>query len=141
MQNQQFTFIFENKKKGIYHFFAVFLLIAQLAFFIYTFSIGEILNQKSTYLLIIVADFILAYLYLKAKKDFTIKVSNNGVEFSGLPYRSFNWAMLNNVIIKDGLLTIDFKNNKLIQQYLPKNNQSKEKDFNDFCKACIEGSI
>ena len=139
MQNQSYTFVFENKKKAIYNFFAAFLLLAQIAFFIYTFSIGQSKNLSTTYLLIIVADLILAYLYLKAKKDFTVKVAKNGVEFSGLPNRTFNWSDLNNLILKDNLLTIDFKNDKVIQQYLPENNQIKEQDFNDFCKACLKG--
>ena len=139
MQNQSYTFVFENKKKAIYNFFASFLLIAQLAFFIYTFSIGHSKNLATTYLLIIVADLILVYLYLNAKKDFIVKVAKSGVEFSGLPNRQFNWSDLNNLILKDNLLTIDFKNDKVLQLYLPENNQIKEQDFNDFCKACLQG--
>ena len=42
---------------------------------------------------------------------------------------------INNIVLKDGLLTIDLKNNKLIQkevndEVLP----SDEHDFNEFCR-------
>jgi hypothetical protein len=45
------------------------------------------------------------------------------------------------MIIRDGLLTLDFKNNKLIQALvIVQENESAldEKEFNDFCRAQLE---
>jgi len=55
-----------------------------------------------------------------------------------VPYvmqKTVDWDEVNNVILKDGLLTIDFKNNKLFQQLILNSDEDiSEKEFNDFCK-------
>jgi hypothetical protein len=59
---------------------------------------------------------------------------HNNVIYPSWPVKNIRWSELNNVILKDGLLTIDQKNNKLIQQEIDKTRTSiNEKDFNDFC--------
>ena len=54
-----------------------------------------------------------------------------------VPYilqREVNWDEVNNVILKDGLLTIDFKNNKLFQHIILNSDEDiSEKEFNEFC--------
>jgi hypothetical protein len=55
--------------------------------------------------------------------------------YPSFPARSIQWSELKNVLLKDGLLTIDLKNNKLIQQEIDeKATQVDEKDFNEFCR-------
>ncbi|MEI9943118.1 MAG: hypothetical protein WDN26_02770 [Chitinophagaceae bacterium] len=50
------------------------------------------------------------------------------------PVKKIAWDELNNVIFKDQWLTIDFKNNKLIQQKIETGGAGiNEKEFNDFC--------
>ena len=45
------------------------------------------------------------------------------------------WNLLNNVVLKDNVLTIDYKNNKLFQQEIDETiSRVNEKEFNDFCK-------
>jgi hypothetical protein len=55
-----------------------------------------------------------------------------------VPYvmeKTVDWNEVNNVILKDGLLTIDFKNNKLFQQLILNSDEDiNEKEFNDFCR-------
>lgn len=52
-----------------------------------------------------------------------------------IPERKLRWEQLNNVVLKDGMLTLDFMNNKIIQQILEETNQTvNEKEFNDFCR-------
>jgi hypothetical protein len=49
-------------------------------------------------------------------------------------FKTYQWAACNNVVYKDGLLTIDFKNNHLLQ--LPVNIAAIDFDvtsFNEFC--------
>ena len=49
--------------------------------------------------------------------------------------RKIMWNQLNNVVLKDGLLTLDFKNNKIIQQIIEETAQPvNEKEFNEFCR-------
>jgi hypothetical protein len=57
------------------------------------------------------------------------------VIYPSFPSKTFWWQELNNVILKDGLLTIDFKNNKIIQQMIDESKPSvDEKEFNEFCR-------
>jgi len=54
---------------------------------------------------------------------------------NSFPQKQYDWNEINNIVLKDGLLTIDLKNNKLIQkevndEVLP----SDEHDFNEFCR-------
>lgn len=52
--------------------------------------------------------------------------------------KTYNWDNLQNVVLKDGLLTLDFKNNKIFQVYL-KDDTTKETEqkFNEYCKSKI----
>lgn len=48
------------------------------------------------------------------------------------------WDEVNNALIKDGLITIDLRNNKLYQNEIEGYVTAEvEKEFNDFCKRCI----
>jgi hypothetical protein len=52
------------------------------------------------------------------------------------PLRTIRWNELDNTMLKDGLLTMDFKNNKIIQQPIDEAQTNvNEKEFNEFCKA------
>jgi hypothetical protein len=74
-------------------------------------------------------------LYLFAIQVPVVFVSANGIKVSIFGKRFLNWEQLNNLVMKDGLVTIDLKNNKLIQQYLDEKSPTvDEKEFNDFCK-------
>jgi hypothetical protein len=43
--------------------------------------------------------------------------------------------------MKDGVLTIDFKNNKIIQQSIDEARSSvNEKEFNEFCQKQLQAS-
>ena len=45
----------------------------------------------------------------------TIKVSDPGIIYPSFPSKKFGWSDIENVVLKDGVLTIDLKNNKLFQ--------------------------
>jgi hypothetical protein len=48
------------------------------------------------------------------------------------------WGEINNALIKDGLITIDQKNNKLFQKEIDSGvSLHVEKEFNDFCRQQI----
>lgn len=76
-------------------------------------------------------------LYLISKRKLTVSADAGKIIYPAFPKRSIAWNELNNVILKDGLLTIDFKNDKLIQAAVI-NTETNEKDFNDFCKRQLK---
>jgi len=79
--------------------------------------------------------FALLSLYMVSKKELRVIVEDDHIVYPTFPKRWLNWNELNNIILKDGLLTIDFKNNRLIQQPIDeKGNKVNEQEFNDFCK-------
>ncbi|MCZ2222912.1 MAG: hypothetical protein LC122_04705 [Chitinophagales bacterium] len=64
--------------------------------------------------------------------DTNICFTSSEIIITSFSKRKFQWNDLQNVVLKDGLLTIDFKNNKLLQ--VSTSNLINEKMFNDFCK-------
>lgn len=65
--------------------------------------------------------------------------SKQSIRYPSVPPKQIKWKDLNQVTLKDGLLTIDFKSNKLIQQLVDENKTTvDEKDFNDFCKKQLD---
>jgi len=47
--------------------------------------------------------------------------------------KKHDWAGFSNIILKDNLLTLDFKNNKVLQLELDNSVKIDEQQFNDFC--------
>jgi hypothetical protein len=68
-----------------------------------------------------------------------IAFNEEGIVINSLPKRSYPWELLSNVILKDCILTIDFKNNKLIQKETQEDTTAlEEKEFNEFCRTQLE---
>ena len=62
------------------------------------------------------------------------------IVLNSFPRKHFTWAQLHHVVLKDGLLTLDFINNHLVQEHLASTpTQQEEKDFNTFCKTHLVG--
>jgi len=74
-------------------------------------------------------------LFLQAVRKPVVTVSGSSVTYPGFPVRNISWNELNNILLKDGLLTIDLKNNKLFQQPLDESETPvNEEEFNEFCR-------
>ena len=68
-------------------------------------------------------------------KDTTVFINKTDISFKNLYPKKYNWQSIKNIILKDGLLTIDFKNNKIFQsETAEKISLTEENEFNDFCK-------
>lgn len=79
-------------------------------------------------LLFILLDFI-------AHKKLVVHVTNKTIVVPYILQKEMTWDEVNNVILKDGLLTIDFKNNKLFQHIIMNSEEDiSEKEFNEFCR-------
>ncbi len=75
----------------------------------------------------------------KLYKEPVVNVNTEGVIFKKMfatPVHA--WNEFNNIILKDNLLTLDFKNNKLLQLTILENETSiDEGSFNHFCSGFI----
>lgn len=67
-----------------------------------------------------------------------INVNKNGVIIRR-PFTSstYQWNDFDNIILKDNLLTLDFKNNKLVQLQIKEESPATEIDFNKFVKSFL----
>ncbi len=84
---------------------------------------------------------ILVFIYLIAailerlvKVSPEVAIDDHEILVSSFPKKNYGWKDLNNMVLKDGLLTIDLKSNKILQ-YEVNDEVSKEleKEFNDYC--------
>jgi hypothetical protein len=66
-----------------------------------------------------------------------IGFSHDEIVFNGLLPKKISWTELNNVILKDGIITIDFKNDRLIQKETDdeedEDEDASEEEFNEYC--------
>ena len=60
---------------------------------------------------------------------------------ANFPKKEFLWNSFSNVILKDNILTLDLKSNKLIQAEIEKPQTLVEKEFNDFAKLQIDKPV
>lgn len=91
-------------------------------------------------LIIFVAVYIMVAV-VKGKKT-SVFFSVEGIHLSGVFKTAiFPWTGMENVILKDNLLTIDFKTNKIIQVEIVEPEKAvDETEFNQFCKMHIIAS-
>ena len=81
-----------------------------------------------------IAVLLFSLLQAIATRRLEVEVDKNRLLYPSYPRQQFIWNELNQVILKDGLLTIDLKNNKLIQQEIDESKQAiDQKEFNEFC--------
>jgi len=86
---------------------------------------------------------ILAVLYIISIRQFILSVNASHIIFPSIPKKIIQWNELNNIIMKDRLLTLDFKNNKLIQVLVSQDKNGHdfdESDFNEFCRRQLNVS-
>ena len=91
-------------------------------------------------------NFILGILYVIAGISERFLSSNVEIGFSdqqivrkGITTKTYAWSELNNVMIKDDLLTMDFKNNTLLQAYTDDEDDEEydveDEEFNEYCRG------
>lgn len=81
---------------------------------------------------------LLALLEKQAKFHLEIGFTGERIVFNTLFKRKFQWADFNNIVLKDGMLTLDFKNNKLFQkETIDDDTDADEDEFNEYCRKKI----
>ena len=149
IQQQQFNLFFS---------FAAALLIAGLVINIFFLrNKGKIIRYKNWLLIagifwigmpylqwLCVIFFLLAFLEYQAKYPLEIGFTNDVVVINSLFRKKFEWTDFTTIILKDGLLTMDFKNNKLIQKETIDDDDdydADEDEFNDYCRKQLSETL
>jgi NADH:ubiquinone oxidoreductase subunit 6 (subunit J) len=84
---------------------------------------------------------VLAILEHQVKFPLEIGFSENQIVFNTLFRKKYHWSDLSNVMLKDGLLTIDFSNNRLMQREVVDDedeDDASEEEFNLFCRQQLK---
>jgi len=122
-------YFWKYKKKKENSFVAVYLLAALV----------WIIATASWYFALLYA--ILSVIQFRIENDLAIVISAEKIQVQGFLSSEHSWEQLNNVVLRDGLLTLDFKNNKILQvepdwqlTVMDKEYTVLEKEFNDFCR-------
>lgn len=104
----------------------------------YFFTLGIMalfLNQQYLFTVLALA---LLFLYKISTLPKVLIVNVNGIQYPSFPIRKIHWQELNTTLLKDGLVTIDFKSDKIIQQFIDETKTNViEQEFNDFCNKYI----
>ena len=81
--------------------------------------------------------FLLGFLEIQSKYPLEIAFYSEGVVVNTLFKKKFAWGLLQSVILKDGLLTLDFKSNRLFQKEVLDDDEpdADEDEFNDYCRG------
>lgn len=82
---------------------------------------------------------ILAFLEYQAKYSIEVGFSDNQVVINSLWKRRHRWSDFSNILLKDGILTMDFRNNHILQREVEDDveDDADEEEFNNYCRACL----
>lgn len=72
-----------------------------------------------------------------SNRKLVVKFDEQGIDYPSFPAKHFAWSQVDFALLKDGILTIEIKDNRVFQFTLSKEESEKldEADFNDFCEA------
>lgn len=73
----------------------------------------------------------------QARYPLEIGVSDERVVINTFFRKRYDWSTFSNIVLKDGLLTLDFKNNKVLQKEIDIRD-TEQNEFNSFCREQIE---
>jgi hypothetical protein len=118
-----------RKTKYAFSFSNYFLSIVYFTFWNHYLGLSIII-------LVVVMSFAIG---LANKKSIVIFYDDHIAASAILGLRKYDWQQLDNVVLKDNLLTLDFKNNKLLQLMIAAQApETNEATFNDFCKKALQ---
>ena len=83
----------------------------------------------------------LAVLEHQVKFPLEVGFSESQIVLNTLFRKKYKWSQLNNVMLKDGMLTMDFANNRILQREIEEDNEeddASEEEFNLFCREQLK---
>ena len=116
-------FSFGQAKRGVIPYYRFALMFAAWGWFV-------VPGGKLVAIIYLIACF------LEKPVKVPPELAFDGIEivFNSFPKKKVLWSTVNNVVLKDGLLTIDLKSNTLIQKQVNDIVEKQvEQEFNDFC--------
>ena len=88
---------------------------------------------------------VMALVERQAKKNLEIGFNDDRIVFNSIPRKQYDWEDFTNIMLRDNLLTLDFKNNKLIQRETADEEEGEddcsEEEFNNYCRDRLNHSI
>ncbi len=85
---------------------------------------------------------LLALIEKHSKLPLEIGITHDRIVFNSLIKREFYLKAFDNVMLKDGILTLDFKNNRLFQKEIVDTiSDVEEKEFNEYCQMHLSGAV
>ena len=135
---KNFTLMFAVLITAVYTFFTVIEWVSKkpLPDFWHRsiFGVCAVVWYREGFLWLTIMLFLFILLDFIAHKKLVVDITDKKIFVPYILQRTIDWSEVNNVILKDGLLTIDLRNNKLFQQLiLNSEDDINEKEFNDFC--------
>ncbi len=74
-------------------------------------------------------------LYMISRRKMSVMLMKEHIVYPSFPMKTIAWPELSSVILRDGLLTINFRNDRFIQQPVDESATAvNEPDFNEFCR-------
>ena len=123
----------KNEKKKIYKLIIFLFIVLQVILMIYFLS-DHLLQNGFIIGVIVVADILMFRLAGAALQNTRLRFNDTGIEKTNFPAKHYTWQQFSNVILKDSVLTLDFKNNKFFQAEID-TATANEDAFNTFAKA------
>lgn len=114
-----------------------FYLFDDQGYFLFLLSFGWLGLQK---FLIAGICLLLGLVYQTAMQKIIFFFKKEGITKTNFPKKDIEWNTLDNVILKDSILTIDFKNNHIIQGQIEPSQKINEVDFNRFVQDQIKNA-
>ncbi|WP_018630240.1 hypothetical protein [Niabella aurantiaca] len=119
--------IYRLRKKNTLQSLGIILLILGFRWYQYALGWGFVINVA------------LWFLYLIARRKLVITVSTQEIRYPSYPVKKIAWDEISNLVLKDDILTIDLRNNKIYQHLVKDADQEvDEAEFNDFCRKQME---
>jgi hypothetical protein len=125
----QMIYNFYERKKGQYRDHRISFLVSCITFFFI---------PSNNFIVIVIAILygVLTLLERQIKFPEEIGFNKTGITINAFFKKHYEWSFIHNVVLKDGLLTIDYKNNKIFQKELEEETTPVlEKEFNEFCSS------
>lgn len=85
---------------------------------------------------------ILALLEYQAKQSIEIGFADNEIVLNSLIKKRYTWKQFTNIVLKDGLITLDFASNRILQREVEddEDDDADEDEFNEYCQAQLAKS-
>jgi hypothetical protein len=87
---------------------------------------------------------ILALLEYQAKYAVEVGFGDDHIVINSLFKRKYRWNQFSNVVLKDGIITLDFANNRILQREIEDDedeDDADEEEFNEYCRSRLATAL